>query len=235
MGVLPGLGCAGLSRGKAKATYAGSKTSTTSATSVTHTGVSIGTADAGRYVVVVLGHRNVSGTSNFINNITVGGISCNPIAARQQGNAADDPICEIWVSTSPVPTGTTADIVVDYNGINDRHCVAAYSVTGIQSRSLYSTTNAIDNGTGSLSASHTKREGGCTIVGCVYETGSGTNAVTFSGAEIVEDAQVQVASTTMNMAFASASDTTGATITVGATASANNQSDVMCVVSFYPG
>lgn len=235
MGILPGLGCAGLSRGRAKATYCGAKSASTSVSSITHTGASIGTAAPDRYIVLVMGHRNIGGSSNFVDTVTVGGVATTAIAARQYGNAADDPMIEIWITTSPVATGTTADIAVTYQGVNDRHCVGVYSVTGIPRYNAYSTTNGFDGGAGSITLTANKREGGCTIIGSIYSSGSGSQAVTFTGAEIVEDAQVQIAATTANMAFASASDTTGASISATITSASRANFDVAALVNFYPG
>lgn len=235
MGVLPGFGCAGLSRGKAKATYCGAKSSSSTVSTITHTGASIGTAAPDRYIVLFLGHRNVGGVTNNIESVTVGGVNCFGIRAAMHGSAADDPYVEIWMTSSAIPTGTTANIVVTYFGANDRHCVGVYSVTGIQKTTANTSNDSSDNGTGSITVSIAKREGGCTMAGAFFLSGSGSQTVTFGGAEIVEDAQVQVAATVANMAFASASDTTGATISVTATSSSRNSADVMAAISFYPG
>lgn len=235
MGVLPGLGCAGLSRGRATATYCGAKSSSSTLTTVTHSNASIGTAAPDRYIVLFLGHRNVGGITSNIESVTVGGVNCFGIRAGMHGSAADDPYVEIWMTSSAIPTGTTADIVVTYFDPNDRHCVGVYSVTGIQKTTANTSNSFSDNGTGAITFSLAKREGGCTMAGAFFLTGSGSQTVTFGGAEIVEDAQVQVAATTGNMAFASASDTTGASISISATSSSRNNADVMCAISFYPG
>src|SRR5690242_19262556 len=99
----------------------------TTAASHTYSSVSIGTESPDRIVLVCVAW-NISGTCS-LNSATIGGNSATIIgqcfATRNNQGIA---LCRLLV-----PTGKTADIVVNYSGSPLRGEIAVYNVTGYTS------------------------------------------------------------------------------------------------------
>jgi hypothetical protein len=117
-------------------------------TSYTQTS-SIGTAASDRYVVVV-GWAN-DGSNRTISSCTVGGAATT---RRANLGSVVDPIA-IFITNSPVTTGTTASITVNYSSSVSNMGFAVFSLTGpvnttpagtIQTSSLTSTTISVNKG-----------------------------------------------------------------------------------------
>lgn len=84
-----------------------------STSNFTFTGVSIGTADANRIIVLVVGGYSnaASGALGTLSSVTVGGNTATQIITQAIGTLTTASIYAI-----AVPTGTTADIVVAHGG-----------------------------------------------------------------------------------------------------------------------
>lgn len=80
----------------------------TSVASHTFSGVSVGSADADRYVIASVSIRSASASTNFVSiSCTIGGVSATVVDSFVQSN---DEACYIFAAS--LPTGTTADIVL---------------------------------------------------------------------------------------------------------------------------
>lgn len=109
------------------ASYESTATSTADATNYTHSGVAIGTASAGRRVVVMV-------TSTYNSAIgyasaTIGGVSAT--IHFNYANTTDQH--EVGFISAVVPTGTTADVVVNGSGSKFRQSIAVFATTGMSS------------------------------------------------------------------------------------------------------
>jgi hypothetical protein len=104
-------------------TFISDATLSTVGTTYTFTSQAIGTADPTRLVVVGIGH-GVSGRT--VTSATIGGISATQATGAQPSGSGSN--TDIWYAA--VPTGTTATIVINYSGSEDRTAIAVYSVIG---------------------------------------------------------------------------------------------------------
>lgn len=99
----------------------------TDASSYTFSSQSLGTAAADRYIVVVVNARTLAGTA--LSSITVAGVTATLGVNYTRAGSAQ--IAAIGVAA--VPTGTTGDIVLNFNGTMRRAGYGAYRVTGLSS------------------------------------------------------------------------------------------------------
>jgi len=106
-------------------TFIGATMNTSAATIYTFTAVNIGTASSDRLVVV----SAQAGTNNSrtISTVTIGGNAATILA---NSTAAPNPVC---MAQLLVTTGTTANIVVTWNGGVSRTRINVWTVTGYQS------------------------------------------------------------------------------------------------------
>ena len=88
--------------------------STDRSTTRTFSSQSIGTADADRWVIVVgcENTRSSAGTLT-VGSATIGGVSANVIVTTPVSSS--DFECLVFVLYAKVPTGTTANVVIDYS------------------------------------------------------------------------------------------------------------------------
>lgn len=85
----------------------------TDGNSQTVAGLSIGTANVNRYVVVVVRTRNSTTSEDaLVASVTVAGQSCSLVAFVDNTSGTTGVANSIYVTDNPVTTGTTADIVV---------------------------------------------------------------------------------------------------------------------------
>lgn len=98
--------------------YGSFASSTSSLTQYTFSGMTIGTASAARQVVVCVSVQNAGFT---VGSMTVGGVSASLIIGATDSNDTNNRV-EIW--TAPVPTGTTADVVINISGGSANRCSA---------------------------------------------------------------------------------------------------------------
>ena len=90
--------------------------STTSRNTETYASANIGTASSNRWVLVVVVNFNAVGGDTFdVTSITIDGVSATINTLRQQGFSSANGVC-LTFGWLQVPTGTTADIVVNYGG-----------------------------------------------------------------------------------------------------------------------
>ena len=89
-----------------------------SATTHTHSGMTLGAADSGRYVIAAIDCRNASAVT--VSSLTIAGITATLIYAYQSGGT----ISGFWVALAP--TGTTGDVVITFSGSTSRSGVSTY-------------------------------------------------------------------------------------------------------------
>ena len=95
----------------------------------------LGTAAANRYILVSVAARTLAGSA--LSSITVAGETASLAVNHAPGNGS---IAAIGVAA--VPSGTTGDIVLTFNGTMRRAGYAAYRITGLSSV----TPNSTDTG-----------------------------------------------------------------------------------------
>lgn len=81
---------------------------TTDGATITLSNLSIGTANANRYIVLAFRYRQGSGSLEDP-TVTVAGVSCSLVAREFTGTAI---ISAIYITDSPIATGTTANVVM---------------------------------------------------------------------------------------------------------------------------
>jgi hypothetical protein len=124
--MLPGLGGTIVGLGGASpaaATFAGSSGNSANQTTYTFAGLAIGAASAGRYVVVT---TNTTATVTC-NAVTVGGVACTELIER-----TNDATLSIWITDTPIASGTTATVEVTFSGTASNCGVATWAVTGLE-------------------------------------------------------------------------------------------------------
>lgn len=102
----------------------------------TFSGLAIGAAATDRKVVVCVYARQ--GAVTAVSSMTVGGISATLVLAANNGSAVY--VNEMW--QADVPTGTTADVVVVFNGNANDAAVSVFRITGAAS-AAYNTASDI--------------------------------------------------------------------------------------------
>lgn len=124
----------------------------------------IGSAAANRTVVVVLTYRAASAVT--VNSVTVGGVTVTQDVATNQANSC------VWIGHATVPSGTTANVVVNLSGTVARAGIGLYRVTG-----ALTVSGATGSGTGT--AGVTVPASGFAVAGGIGQTSGG--ALTMSG------------------------------------------------------
>ena len=93
----------------------------------TFSGLSLGTAQSDRIIVIGLGSSNYPEANYAVSDVTIGGVSATFIGRYDVG----DPVyweSELWYVV--VPTGTTGNLVVDWFGTTHGLVYGLWSITG---------------------------------------------------------------------------------------------------------
>jgi len=150
------------SDGAATVTYVTSARSGSNTFTYTFAGTAIGTASAGRLVVVTAAINTLGDQAYYINAISIGGTAAT-IAVR----SANDDNCAIAYLL--VPSGTTADIVVSLagGGTPGRCQISVFNVTGWSSQAPTSvgSTNAT---TGTTISATTNSSSGDSVISVCF-------------------------------------------------------------------
>lgn len=202
-------------------TFGSGATNVTTAQTYTFSGMSIGTANPRRFVVVTFLYR-IAATFVADPTVTVAGQSCTLLtAAGNTGNPHARQV--VYITDSPVTTGTTADVFIDANGTQSltRAFIASYAVTS--SSPLVSTqtdnTGATVPAVVTINSNVTRP----TQVG-IFAAGAGTNgsltSFTVSG-PLSTDYDTGLVSSTSGMISATVTGTGNCTATTTGTNSTN--------------
>lgn len=163
IGSRPSIGCA----------YAGTAIDTSSNTTLTFTGVAIGTASADRYVVVAVSARSVG-----VTNVTVDGVACTRLA-----DSGGSSTTNLWITNLPIASGTTATVVVTLNAANSLSTrIHTWAVTNM---STGKTSGGGSTGTTALNL--TAQAGGCIIAVTSISSASVTPTISASGITLTND------------------------------------------------
>lgn len=99
-------------------------------TTHTHSGMTLGAADSGRYIIAAIDCRDAS--ARTVSTLTIGGVTATLIYAYQTSGT----ICGFWVAL--VPTGTTGDVVITFSGSVARSGVSTYRLLTSYDPTAYS-------------------------------------------------------------------------------------------------
>lgn len=201
---------AGNGAGGAAVEFIGVVESANNATSYTFNTTAIGDAAADRLVALVIAGTGGSSTAD-LSSVTVNGNS-----ATLATNFIDS-FAAVGVAYIAVPSGTTANIVVNYSSTGKARCaVAVYSITGQASNTPLDTVSQADN----TSITIDVPEGAAAIFGL---SAAGTYApTTWTGATEDWDAQIAGEGTTFSTAHTQ-DQTTSYNVTAGYTGGSSNQ------------
>ena len=146
-----------------------------SVSSNTHTfsGASIGSTDSKRKIVVTIIGENQTG--RIVSSVTVAGVSCslaNPTPTSRVQNGVTT--AEIWSTDSFIASGTTADIVITWDGTQTRYYVGTYRALNLGSANDAMTSTA-STPTGTIDVP----AGGALFAHC--HSSAGTNTYTWTG------------------------------------------------------
>ena len=156
--------------------YRASYADTTSATTYTFTGCDIGTAVAGRVVVVAVETHTLDNKLNrTLSSGTIGGA-----AAGVRVTAGTTAYGTASIMSLVVAAGATATITVTMNGATDGCAIHVYALYGAASATPTDTASATDS-----SATTIDIPAGGVCIGCAYNR---TQGVTWTLTSIVEDA-----------------------------------------------
>lgn len=172
---------------------------------------SLGAADAGRYIVVGFASRTTTGVSGVVTSLTVGGVSASIL---DQGSFSNQ---HAGMAIAAVPTGTTGDIVVTFDGEQQRAAIFMYRLVDIDSATpsdLLSSTSL------NPSVALDVPEGGFAIGVAGFGFGDGSTAWT----GLTEDADLSVESSMNGTSASDSFETEQVNLTITANSSVNLES-----------
>lgn len=165
----------------------------------TFSSVDIGTASAGRYVIVSFTGTNVS-ASRSVSSVTIGGVTATQLLSS--GASGGGAFIDFAVYIAKVPTGTTGDIVITWSAAQLRCGYAVWAATGVLS------TTAVDTASGSTATSTAQTRDVNTLLGGAVIGSSTTNSsgtATWAGlTEQADSIQYDSTDTTVQMSTAHA-------------------------------
>lgn len=132
----------------AVAEYTGFKEKISGGSSMTFGSVPIGAEAADRYVLAFLSNDSSGGPGRTLLSATIGGVSAT-ILVQSVGGISISSAAII----APVPTGTTADIAVTYDGASFSALAFAYSLTRLRDATPLDTASDISGSTSSFTLS----------------------------------------------------------------------------------
>ena len=115
-------------------TYQELKTDTVGASTYTFSAATIGTAVAGR--VVIVGVTWFNDTARTLSSATIGGVSASILV---QTGANGTIAVGSAIIAAVVPTGTTADVVVNMSGSTGGCAAGVWTASGLQSAAAFAT------------------------------------------------------------------------------------------------
>lgn len=125
----------------------------------TFSGKAIGSPSATRRVIVALAFRATN--SAAISSVTIGGVTAEKVVESRMGTTSAS-VASIWIAT--VPTGDTADVVVNLTASAARIGAAIYAADGLTSSTPYGTATATRAASlGSMTATMATTQAGFSI------------------------------------------------------------------------
>ena len=133
----------------------------------TYTSMNIGAAASDRIVVVFAGQGSFS--SATVSSMTIGGVPATIIGSGTGTNMAQT------VAYANVPTGTTADVTVNWTNFISRAAISVYTITNAQDTSHFAFNNGGGGGAGSRSTTVTVPSNGIGLAHCIHADGGVVN------------------------------------------------------------
>jgi hypothetical protein len=144
-------------------------------TTYTFTALNIGSADPTRFVVIGISARDVSLT---ISSVTIGGSTATLLKSQQDPG----PFTTAAFYGLSVPSGTTADVVVNFGGSGPINCaVVSYSLYNLNSTTPVASASANLATTGTALSLNANTTTGSIVLGLTSETAASAT-VTWVGA-----------------------------------------------------
>lgn len=181
----------------------------TDLTTYTHSSLDIGTASAGRYVIVGIWQTN-STAARTASSVTIGGVTATFLDRSQIATGATRfGTKEYWIAN--VPTGTTGNVVVTWSGACQRSSVDVWAVYNLKSTTLADSQADTTNLTTST-VTISIPSGGFALA---FATGNSSPTYTWSSASERSDALVE----TVGVSASDYSNSLGESRTITATRS----------------
>lgn len=174
--MLPGIASA-VGGGKARAgksAYLGTSVDTVNRSTYTFSAMNAGDPDATRYFVAAIGYSDVAGDS--ISSVTIGGQSCTIVSDVGPG-VGDASGLALVITSSPVPTGTTVDVIVNTAGSVSNCIVSLYAIYDLVSTTPVDLDNSISTTDPSITINVTAES----AVFALAMNGSAVSSVTWTG------------------------------------------------------
>lgn len=191
-------------------TYVTSTTNTVDGTSFTFSSHSIGTAAAGRLVVVAVGCRHPGGGTT-ITGVTFNGSGGTSVAASTSS------VNPTAIFASTIASGTTANIVVSVGSSCGTCVISVYTITGLNSANANDTLTDV-SGSADPTGTIDILQGGVLIA-----TASSQNSTTATWTGVTENYDAQTESRTFTAGSASGlAAETNRTVTCAFASDANN-------------
>lgn len=170
--------------GSVSVSYIGSASSGTTATSYTFNSTSIGVAASNRIVAVVV--SATGGTGGGVSSVTINGTTATLVNSTGIG------FTSIGVAYLSVPTGTTANIIVNLNNSQSRCAIDVYRLIGASTTLAANSVTTYTTSVTAATATATIPTGGVAIYSVVT---SGTT-ITYSWSSATEDYDGSIAGST---------------------------------------
>lgn len=197
----------GARRGGAALSYAfqGSQASNSSATVYTFSSASFGVAATDRIVIVAAGGLRSTASTGSVSSITAGGTTLTNIQSTSFGLNNKS---SLSLRAAVVSTGTSGDIVVTFNGVQNYCFIGWWVASGLSSTTASDSVITTNSGTSISTSAVTVPSGGFGVFACncADNNQTWTNAV-----ELAEQTQ---SSGSRTLGLAEINPGTGATPTV---------------------
>lgn len=179
---------------------------TSSASSFTWAGESLGATDANRWIILTLNYRTTSGAS--LSGVTIGGVSATVVS---HSNDSDGSPTVAVIAAANVPSGTTADIVATFSANVNRIGGGKIRALGLKSATPDDTATSSTSVNGDPSVTIDKYAGGLVVASQYYASNTGVVAQRVSGASIATasaeaGATVSAVNTDANTAWSGVSE-----------------------------
>lgn len=212
--------------------YLASPTDIVDRSTYTFSAASLGSAASDRVIIVAVMARSGTGTTPAVNSVTVDGISATNVGSVVQtgSSTANHNIVSMW--QAEVPSGTSGDVVVVFNRTMARCTASMYRATDISVAAPSTDSDAVPDGTLTVSASVTEATDGI-VVGAAC-AGAASSA-TWSG--LTEDADFLVEgffTVTPASGTSSSSGSRAVSATFGSTGTGGTSGAALLVAAFGP-
>jgi hypothetical protein len=196
--------------------YVSTATNTSSGTSFDFTSQAIGTAAAGRVVIV-----GIVNDSQTVSSVSIGGVSASLVKRQRDGTSAN---AELW--SAVVATGTTATISIAFAGTTERPGIGVWAIYGASS-----SPSATAGASGNAPSTTISVPAGGFAVGCIMHNTGGSSTFSWSG--LTENYDAVIASSNSHSGASSLFTAAQAPLSVTCTQSGGTN-NAMALAAFAP-